>query len=316
MVTGGCGFIGSHVVDALVERKETVKVYDNLRTGRQEFIQPHLNNRTVQLVKADLLDNKMVNQEMRGCDTVFHMAANADVREGLKHPSYDTEQNTLPVLNVLDAMRKNDVKTMVFPSTGSIYGEPEIFPTPEDAPFPVQTSLYGAAKLASEGLIHAFCEGYGMKCYIFRFVSIVGERYTHGVIFDFINKLLANPKELHMFGNGLQEKSYLYVKDCVDAMFLALEKSNDKVNTFNLGREDTKIVNFFADTVTDEMSIKDVKYTYEGGVRGWIGDSPKILLDTKKIKSLGWEPKVSIEEGIRRTVRYLLANKHFLEKKI
>ena len=244
---------------------------------------------------------------MRGSDFVFHLAANADVRFGTEHPRKDLEQNTIATFNVLEAMRANGIRRIAFASTGSIYGEPQVFPTPETAPFPVQTSLYGASKLACEGLIQAYCEGFGFQGYIFRFVSILGERYSHGHVFDFYRSLRANPKELRVLGNGRQRKSYLYVQDCIDAMLTAIEKSQDKVNVFNLGTDEYCEVNDSIGWITGHLRIDPVRI-YTGGERGWIGDSPFIFLDTTKIRSLGWAPKLSIREGIIRTLDYLTAN--------
>src|SRR5712692_4937671 len=166
---------------------------------------------------------------MQGTDWVFHLAANADVRFGTHHPRKDLEQNTIATANVLEAMRANGIRRLAFASTGSIYGEPDVFPTPEDAPFPMQTSLYGASKLAAEGLIQAYCEGFGMQGYIFRFVSILGERYSHGHVFDFYQQLAEHPEHLHVLGNGHQRKSYLYVQDCIEAILTALEQADAKV---------------------------------------------------------------------------------------
>jgi UDP-glucose 4-epimerase len=243
---------------------------------------------------------------------VFHLAANADVRFGLEHPRKDLDQNIIATFNVLEAMRANGIKGIGFSSTGSIYGEADVFPTPETAPFPTQTSLYGAAKLAGEGLIEAYCEGYQFEGYIFRFVSILGERYTHGHVFDFYKSLLANPHELRVLGNGHQRKSYLHIQDCLDAMLLAIERARDKVNIFNLGTHEYCEVNDSIGWITGQLGVKP-KLNYTGGERGWIGDSPFIFLDTAKIRSLGWKPKLTIREGVIRTLEWLQANQWVLE---
>ena len=210
-------------------------------------------------------------------------------------------------------MRYNAINHIAFSSTGSIYGEPEIFPTPEDAPFPVQTSLYGASKLACEGLIEAYCEGFDFKGWIFRFVSILGERYSHGHILDFYKKLSTDPNHLHILGNGKQRKSYLYVQDCLDSMLLAIEKATEKVNIFNLGTDEYSSVDDSVRWICDYLGVSP-KIVYEGGERGWIGDSPFIFLDCSRIRVLGWKPKVSIKKGVIRTLKYLVKNRWLIER--
>jgi UDP-glucose 4-epimerase len=208
---------------------------------------------------------------------------------------------------VLEAMRESGIKRIAFSSTGSIYGEPTVFPTPEDGPFPVQTSLYGASKLACEGLISAYCEGFGFSAWIFRFVSILGERYTHGHVFDFYQRLRADPRRLHVLGNGRQRKSYLYVQDCVDAIFTALERVEARAMILNLGTDEYCNVNDSIGWITGALGIAP-ELTYAGGERGWIGDSPFIFLDCARIRALGWAPNLSIQQGILRTLDYLRAN--------
>jgi UDP-glucose 4-epimerase len=244
---------------------------------------------------------------MAGCDIVFHLAANADVRFGLEHPRKDLEQNTVATFNVLEAMRANGIRRIAFSSTGSVYGEAAVIPTPEDSPFPVQTSLYGASKLAGEGMIAAYCEGFGMQAHIFRFVSIVGERYTHGHIFDFHRQLRRDPTSLHILGDGTQRKSYLYVQDCVDAMLTALERAREKVNIFNLGTDEFIEVNDSVACITGHLGLSPA-LTYSGGARGWVGDNPFIYLDTRKVRALGWAPRLPIRDGIVRTLDWLRAN--------
>ena len=243
---------------------------------------------------------------------VFHFAANADVRFGTEHPRKDLEQNTIATYHVLEAMRANGCKRIAFSSTGSVYGEAEVIPTPENAPFPIQTSLYGASKLAGEGLIAAYSEGFGFQSWIFRFVSILGERYTHGHVFDFYKKLKTDPTRLEVLGNGEQRKSYLYIQDCIDAMLMAVEKASEKVNILNLGVDGYCQVNDSIGWICEELGVKP-KLEYSGGDRGWIGDNPLIHLDTRKIQSLGWQPKLSIREGIIKTVQYLQANEWVFE---
>ena len=304
MVTGAAGFIGSALVDRLLAAGYTVVGFDNFSTGREWFLQDALRSPGFRLVRGDLVDTAAIVAAMDGVDVVFHLAANADVRFGTNHPTRDLEQNTICTSNVLEAMRITGTKRIVFSSTGSVYGDADVFPTPENAPFPVQTSLYGASKLACEGLISAYCEGFGLTAYIFRFVSILGERYTHGHIYDFYNQLLADPTQLKILGNGRQRKSYLYVQDCLDAILIALEKARGKVNVFNLGTDEYCEVNDSISWIVERLGLKpDLEYT--GGERGWVGDSPFILLDCKLIRALGWKPSLSIRDGVVRTVNFL-----------
>src|ERR1700691_4752983 len=227
------------MVDLLLSAGHSVFGFDNISTGQRRFLEGAVANPQFTLHQADLLDRKSVAQAMEGAELVVHFAANADVRFGTEHPRKDLDQNTITTWNVLEAMRDKGCKRIVFSSTGSVYGEPEIFPTPETCPFPIQTSLYGASKLAAEGLIQAYCEAFQLQGYIFRFVSILGERYSHGHVFDFFRQLSAHPEHLHVRGNGRQRKSYLYVQDCIDAIFTALEKAHGKVNIFNLGTDES-----------------------------------------------------------------------------
>jgi UDP-glucose 4-epimerase len=235
------------------------------------------------------------------------LAANADVRFGTDHPSRDLEQNTIATFHVLEAMRAHGVRKIAFSSTGSVYGEAAVIPTPENAPFPIQTSLYGASKAAGEGMIAAYCEGFGYQAWIFRFVSILGERYTHGHVFDFYRKLKDDPSRLPVLGNGKQRKSYLYIQDCIDAMFTAVAKADAKVNILNLGVDGYCQVNDSIGWICAELGLQP-ELQYSGGERGWIGDNPFIFLDTHKIRSLGWTPRFGIREGVVQTVRYLREN--------
>ena len=311
-VTGGAGFIGSNLTDRLLQDGHAVTVFDNFSTGQGRFMEKARTFPKFTLVKGDLLELDHLAQVMRGTDFVFHLAANADVRFGTEHPRKDLEQNTIATFNVLEAMRQNGIRRIAFSSTGSVYGEAKVFPTPEDASFPVQTSLYGASKLACEGLISAYCEGFGFQGYIFRFVSILGERYTHGHVFDFYKSLRRNPGELRVLGNGHQRKSYLYVQDCIAAILLAIEKAQARVNIFNLGADEYCEVNDSIGWITAHLGVAP-KLAYTGGDRGWIGDSPFIFLDCGKIRALGWAPGMSIREGIINTLEYLQVNPWVLE---
>ncbi|HXM67010.1 MAG TPA: NAD-dependent epimerase/dehydratase family protein [Candidatus Acidoferrum sp.] len=306
LVTGAAGFIGSNMVDRLISAGHTVVGFDNLSTGRLEFLENAKRNPNFTLHQADLLGGKSLHQAMRGCDLVVHLAANADVRFGTDHPRKDLDQNTIGTWNVLEAMRDQNCKRIVFSSTGSVYGEPEIFPTPETCPFPIQTSLYGASKLAAEGLIQAYCEGFAMQAYVFRFVSILGERYTHGHVYDFYQQLSQHPDHLHVLGNGHQRKSYLYVQDCIDAIFTALDRADARVNIFNLGTDEYCEVNDSIGWICEYLDLHP-KLTYAGGERGWIGDSPFILLDCSRIRALGWRPRLTIQQAVQATIKYVSA---------
>jgi UDP-glucose 4-epimerase len=308
LVTGAAGFIGSNLVDRLLALGKNVVGWDNLSTGQEAFLAGARRQPGFRFVHGDTGDLDGLAEAMRGCDFVFHLAANADVRFGTQHPRKDLEQNTIATFNVLEAMRRTGVRRIAFSSTGSIYGEPEVFPTPETCPFPVQTSLYGASKLAGEGLIAAYCSGFGFQGYVFRFVSILGERYTHGHVFDFYFKLLANPHQVEVLGNGKQRKSYLYVQDCLDAMLLAIERAREPFNVYNLGTEQYCTVDESLGWICAHLGLEPRRH-YTGGDRGWIGDSPFIFLDTSKVCALGWRPKLAICEAVLRTLTYLQANR-------
>jgi UDP-glucose 4-epimerase len=307
LVTGAAGFIGSNVVDRLLADGHDVVGYDNFSTGQERFLADAHRSEKFCMIHGDVLDLSRLSAAMSGCEVVYHFAANADVRFGLDHPKKDLEQNTIATFNVMEAMRATGVKRIAFSSTGSIYGEPETIPTPENGAFPIQTSLYGASKLAGEGLIQAYCEGYGFEGYIFRFVSILGERYSHGHVFDFYRTLRENPTELRVLGNGHQRKSYLYIQDCIDAMLLAMRHPQGRIHIYNLGNDHFCEVNESIGWITEHLGVKP-RLSYSGGDRGWVGDSPFIFLDCAKIRSLGWKPKLTIREGILRTLDYLKAN--------
>jgi UDP-glucose 4-epimerase len=312
LVTGGAGFIGSHVVDELVHRNDEVIVYDNFRTGFKRHLEPAFSEGRIRVVEGDILDGSSLSKAMEGVTTVFHLAANADVRGGQLDREVDLQQNVMGTHRVLEAMKAVGAKRIVFTSSATVYGEPDRFPTPEDYA-PLQTSLYGASKLAAEAIIQAYGEYFGIQSYVFRFVSWIGERYSHGVIFDFLNKLRANPVELEILGDGSQKKSYLHVEDGVRGIFLALERMTATKNVINLGHIEYMNVKKLAEIVCQELGLSDVQYRYTGGPRGWLGDSPFVHLDISKLQSIGFQPQISIEEGVRRTVRYLLSNPWILE---
>lgn len=308
LVTGGAGFIGSNLVDRLLADGHEVTAFDNLSTGQRKFLANAIGHPRFKLIEGDVLDLSALTGAVAGHDVVFHLAANADVRFGADHPRRDLEQNTIATHNVLEAMRDTGVKQIAFSSTGSVYGEHDVFPTPENAPFPVQTSLYAASKLAGEALIEAYCAAFAMRGFIFRFVSIVGERYSHGHVFDFIEQLSADPTRITVLGDGRQRKSYLYVQDCITAMLTALQRPPDPVNIFNLGTAEYTTVNDSLGWICRRLGVEP-KVHYTGGIRGWIGDSPFIFLDTARIRSLGWKPSLTIEQSILKTVDYLRENR-------
>ena len=306
-VTGGAGFIGSNLVDRLAAGGHRVTVYDNLSTGFHRFLECALATGRVSLFEGDILDLEKLTGAMDSHDIVFHLAANADVRFGILDPQRDLKQNTIGTSNVLEAMRRTGLRRIVFASTGAIYGESPVVPTPEDAPFPRQTSFYGASKLAGEALIEAYAEAYGIQGYIFRFVSILGERYHHGHVYDFYRQLQRQPTRLHVLGDGTQKKSYLYVGDCIEGILVALEKARDPVNIFNLGTDEYCDVNTSIRWICERLGIQP-RLEYEGGRRGWVGDNPFIVLDCSRIRALGWRPRLTIKEGILRTLEYLISN--------
>ncbi len=313
-VTGAAGFIGSNLVDGLIQAGHSVVGFDNFSTGQNEFLNEAVQSPHFRLEEGDLLDLPRLKSAIAGSEFVFHLAANADVRFGLDHPRKDLEQNAIATWNVLEAMRANGIGRIAFSSTGSVYGESQIIPTPEDAPFPVQTSLYGASKVAAEGMISAYCEGYGMRGFIFRFVSILGKRYTHGHVFDFYRQLRAHPKFLDVLGNGRQRKSYLDVKDCVAAILTAIENAEAPVNIFNLGVDSYCEVKDSVGWISEHLGLSP-EIRYAGGERGWVGDNPFIFLDCSRIRGLGWAPQCSIQQGIVRTVDFLRNNEWVFDRR-
>ncbi|MGB9635803.1 MAG: NAD-dependent epimerase/dehydratase family protein [Thermoplasmata archaeon] len=306
LVTGGAGFIGSHLVDALVSNGHEVTVVDNLSGGKLEYLKRHIDAGRINFIKGDILDTKVITKAVEGKEIVFHLAANPDIRHGTANPGVDLTQGVVATHSVLEAMRNKNVPKIVFSSSSVIYGEAKKIPTPEDYGPLIPISLYGAAKLGAEGFITAYCSSYGMQAWIFRFANVVGPRGTHGVIVDFINKLKKNQNELEILGNGRQTKSYLSVEDTVHGMLYAMENSNDPVNIFNIGTDDWINVTRIAEIVVEELNLEDVKFKYTGGERGWSGDVPKMLLDTQKIRALGWKPTHTSETAVRYAVKSLI----------
>ena len=310
-VTGAAGFIGSNLVDRLLALGHPVVGFDNFSTGQEQFLESARRHPAFQLVRGDLLQLDDTARAMRDCELVYHLAANADVRFGTEHPRRDLEQNTLATWNVLEAMRLGGIRRIAFSSTGSVYGEAPVIPTPEDCPFPVQTSLYGASKLAAEGLIAAYCEGFGMQGAIFRFVSILGERYSHGHVFDFYQQLLDHPDYLRVLGDGHPRKSYLHVQDCVDAMLRAIEAVEKPVTILNLGTDGYCEVNDSIGWICSHLGVRP-RIEYTGGDRGWVGDNPFIFLNCSRMRALGWAPRYSIRESVVKTVEYLADHRWLL----
>jgi UDP-glucose 4-epimerase len=312
-VTGGAGFIGSSLADRLLADGHTVVAFDNFSTGRRSFLSAASGHPRFTMIEGDTLDLPALTRAMAGSDTVFHLAANADVRFGPDDPKRDLEQNTIATFHVLEAMRVTGARRVAFASTGSVYGEARVFPTPEDAPFPLQTSLYGASKLAGEGLIAAYGAAFGFEGCIFRFVSILGERYTHGHVFDFYKSLRRDPTRLKVLGDGRQRKSYLYVGDCLDAMLLAMRHTHETIAVYNLGTDEYVDVNTSIGVICERLGVSPT-LEYTGGDRGWIGDNPFIFLDCARVRALGWTPRLTIREGVVRTLDYLLAHPDLLSR--
>jgi len=304
-VTGGAGFIGSWAVDRLAPRNR-VTVYDNLSTGKEEFVQHHIGKKGFRLVKADLLDVERLVKEMKGHDSVWHMAANPDIRKGTESTMVDLEQNTIATFNVLECARRNDIESVVFSSTSTVYGRAMTIPTPEDYGPLMPISLYGASKLACEGLVSAYAELYGIRGHIYRFANIIGHRSTHGILFDLVQKLNRDPTTLEVLGDGKQRKSYLLVDECVDAMVYGFKHSKDKVNYFNLGAEDQITVKRIVEILVEETKLKGVDIQYTGGESGWKGDVPRFLLSTKKMAKLGWKAKHTSEQAVREAAKIVV----------
>ena len=302
LVTGGAGFVGSHVVERLLAQEAKVTILDNFSTGWRQFVPAR-----ARLVEGDLLDSAAVTRALEGCDFVFHLAANADVKDNLLEPRRCIEQNVVATQTLLEAMRASGVREVAFASTGAVYGETAVVPTPEDAPFPIQTSIYGTSKLAAEGLLTSYALGYGFRTWIFRFVSLLGPRYTHGHVIDFWRSLRRDPSRLDVLGNGRQKKSYLHVGDCVTGMLQAIDRAREPINLFNLGHQDWIEVDKSIAIITATLKVSP-RIVHGGGERGWVGDSPRILLDTSRLRALGWAPTRSIEESIVETLAFLEAH--------
>ncbi len=299
LITGGAGFIGSHIADYFIKKGYDVRVLDNFSSGFEEFLNPYAES-----IRGDIRRIEDVLKAMKGVDKVWHVAANPDVRLSAEKPDEIYENNVLGTWNVLKAMVREGVKRIVFTSTSTVYGEAEVIPTPETHPT-MPISIYGASKVAGEAMIASFCHTHDMKAWIFRFANVIGKRTRHGVIFDFMMKLRKNQKVLEILGDGEQNKSYIYIDDCINAMITAVEKADERVNVFNIGSEDQVKVKRIAEIVCEEMGLNP-EFRFTGGKRGWRGDVPVMLLSIERLKSLGWRPEYTSEEAVRRTVRDLL----------
>ena len=316
VVTGGVGFIGSYLVDRLLGEGYFVTVVDNMSCGCLENLKQHSNSSCLTVKKADIRNGDKLNRIFAGHDVAFHMAAHTNIGESSTDHIVDLNNNLIGTLNVLEAMCRNGIQDLVFASTSAVYGEATVKPTPEDYSSP-QMSLYGASKLASEAYAEAFTQFTMIKFWAFRLANIVGERRRNGVIWDFVHKLLENPSELEILGDGKQSKEYLHVEDCVNGMMIGYKKASSKVNIFNLSAEEQTPVDKIADIVIEEMELKNVKRNYSGGSRGWVGDIPVVKLSLDKIKKLGWKQKIPSEEAIRRTIRWTLeyeSHRHITRK--
>ena len=312
LVTGSSGFIGSHLVEFLIKKNKFVIGLDNFSTGNKKFIE-NIDKKNFKFYKVDLYKEN-IDKYFNNVSEIYHLSANADVRYGIKHRDKDLKQNIIVTHKILEQCVKNNIKKLIFSSTGSVYGEAKEIPTKEDCSFPIQTSLYGASKLSAESLICAYAEAYDFKCYIFRFVSILGPRYSHGHVYDFLKKLGQNPLKLNVLGDGNQKKSYLHVFDCIEAIWKSINFFKKKINIINLGTNEYITVKQSIKIISKKLGLKP-KLFYNGGKRGWVGDNPFIFLDTKKIKRTGWKPKLSIEKSIESTVEYIMSNKWILKKK-
>lgn len=313
-ITGGAGFIGSHLVDELRENDVEVVVYDNLSLGRNENLERWSGDSDFVFVQQDLLQSeRALESSASGCETVFHLAADPEVRTSFQDPRKHYRQNVAATFNLLEAVRRvGDVKTFVFTSSSTVYGEPEEIPTPEDYAPLKPISIYGASKLASEALMISYAHTYGFNVIIYRLANIVGSRMQHGVIHDFIDKLRKNPEKLEILGDGTQTKSYLDVGDCIDAMLLGAERRRSKAEIYNVGSEDQVNIKEIAKIVCREMNLKNVEYIFTGGInggRGWKGDVKVMLLDIQKISKIGWRPKLNSREAVRKAVQSLLEHR-------
>jgi UDP-glucose 4-epimerase len=304
IITGGAGFIGSHLVDLLLSRGDSITVVDSMATGRMSNLE-HSIDSLASFKHANLLEDGWQDL-FAGIDRVYHIAADPDVRGSIRKSFEVYNNNVTATVRVLEAMKKYAVEEIVFTSTSTVYGEANVIPTPENYAPMMPISIYGASKLACEAMISAYTATYGMKAWVYRFANIIGSRSTHGVIYDFIQKLQKDPTKLEIFGDGRQSKSYLTVESCVEATVYATTASNETFNVFNIGSEDWVSVQRIAELIVEEMDLKNVSFNFTGGDRGWIGDVPMMQLSVEKLKATGWDPGITSEESIRQTIRAML----------
>jgi len=307
LVTGGAGFIGSHLVDRLLEEGKLVTVYDNLSSGNIDNLNQSIRNKNLTFIQADLVEPVSLTKAMRGCEVVCHLGANTDIVGGNKTTDLDLNNGTIATRNVLEAMRTNKIDKIIFSSSACVYGDGTTEGSLSETFGPLlPINIYGASKLACEGLISSYSHLFGFQAWMFRFGNVVGDRMGHGVIYDFIQKLKKNPKELEILGDGKQEKPYFMVEDCVDGMLCAFQKSNTQYDIYNLGAESYSTVTRIAQIVTEEMGLKNVNFNYSGGKRGWPGDAPVVHFNVNKMKGLGWQAKHSSDEAVRLAASRLL----------
>jgi UDP-glucose 4-epimerase len=312
LITGCAGFVGSTMLDFLLKKNFLVTGIDNLSTGKFFFLKESMKNKNFSFIKADLLSAKNLSSYFSNIDIVFHFSANADVRYGAKDTTKDLKQNVIVTSNILECMKKKNVKKIIFSSTGSVYGEASQFPTPENSFFPIQTSFYGASKISCESLISAYCESFDFQSWIFRFVSLLGPRYTHGHVIDFYKKIKSKKKFINVLGNGYQKKSYLHINDCIEGIYKSINFFKKKVNIINLGNSEYITVKESLKKIKQLMCCKKKEY-FQNTKKGWVGDNPFIFLDIKKISKTGWKPKIKILDGITDTVNFLNYNQWILK---
>ncbi len=305
-VSGGAGFIGSNLVDSLLEKGYQVTVYDNLSSGRKEFVSQHFGKDEFTFIEGDLSDIEKLKDVMKGFDCVFHFAGNPDIAKAMTMTDLDLREGTILTYNILEAMRINNTRRIIYSSGSGVYGDVGALPVAEGYGPLLPISLYGASKLACEAMISAFCHLFNMQAWILRFANVVGARQTHGVCLDFVRKLKKNPQELEVLGDGTQSKSYIHVKDCLEAIFLIVEKAKEKVNVYNVATDDYIDVTSIADTVIKEMRLKNVQYKYTGGDRGWKGDVPLVRFNLDRIHKLGWKARHTSYQAVRLSVREIL----------
>lgn len=305
-ITGGAGFIGSHLVDKLMNEGHQVTVYDNLVSGRKELIENHIGNNGFRFIEADLLDFEALKKTMEGHEVIWHLGGNTDIPTGNRITDLDLKNCTIATRNVLEVMKQLGINKLLFSSSATVYGDaPPISLSETFGPL-LPISLYGAGKLACEGLISAYCHLFDIQAWIFRFGNVVGARMGHGVIYDFIQKLKKNPEELEILGDGKQEKNFFMVEDCIDGMLCASQKSGQQFDVYNLGCNSYTNVTRIAQIVVEEMGLSNIVFKYTGGKRGWLGDAPIVHFDVEKMKRLGWEPRHSSDEAVRLAAKRLL----------